>query len=481
MNRFKKLLRKQHGRRKAAIRLAIESLEDRAVPTTMMTSMTAHVAASAALSDKAGIMATMPGLMQIIDRAPAAAQSIGQLSNSPSSKATTAIGSETALDNAASDAAWIDTLMQQYSAAQGTGSKDRLGMLIETDGPTTASSLADRLQSQGQHEMKALHDALAAEGYSQHDLDRMFGRDTSSDMTLVLANLSRQDQTPSFLSQLPFLSVTGQDPIQIGSAHQIDPRTTEDADASTNKKPAPAPLITGTEEAKGADGSTKVTVDYKDGTKVQVTLPKGSDSATTNAPAGVSVNVQVSDGTIKSVTAMFPDGTGATIMWGNGAANSGPVVTIDWMPNKDGIARLHDDGLTGNVVNVGHVLHTGGTVWVIMPNPDAEDSRPVKPIPGVSGDTGLTPVGVGGAVDPMDPDHHHTVDIDKLARGIVTHAMSTVNPNPNGPSVGGDEGGGLPGYHGPVDYDNVHNIANVHPGGKPTIILGPPAGPKGGI
>ncbi|HEV3143035.1 MAG TPA: hypothetical protein VGZ47_04030 [Gemmataceae bacterium] len=488
MNLLGKHLWKHCGRRKAAIRLAVESLEDRAVPAGMMTSAAGHMATSALLSEKAAVLATMPDKMQIIDRAPAAAQAAGQLSHSPSSQANNAAGmtagAETALDTAASDAAWIDSLMQQYSAAQGAGGKDRLGNLIESEGPMMPSNLSDRLQTQGQQEMKAMHDALAANGFSQHDLDRIFGRDNQGGMNLVLANLGKQEGEPSYLSQLPFLSVTrGQDPIQVGATHAgIDPRTAEDGDAASAKPVSSA--VTGAEESKGKDGSTKVTVDYKDGSKVTVTLPNGSNSATVNAPNGVSATAQVSDGTIKSVTATLADGSKVTVMWDKGAGNDGGVATIDWHANGDGIARIYDgDGVVGNVLNLGHMLHTGGTIWVIssMPNPDAETSGPAKPIPGVSGDTGVTPVGVGGAVDPMDPDHHHAVDVDKLARGIVTHAMSTVNPNPNGPGVGGDAGGGLPGYHGPIDYDQVHNISNPHPGGKPTIVVGPPAGPKGGI
>jgi hypothetical protein len=439
-------------------------------------------------------------------------------------------------DTAGSDAAWIANLQQQLNQAQGSGGQDLVGTLIQVDSQA-ASTLADRILGEAGQAMTALRDALQTAGVSQHDLDRLFGGGgvgapasgganssvpfghsggggvSSSqggggrmpDSTAIGASpllqflFGSRDQADGWSSQLPFLSVTqGQDPIQVGAAHQgVDWRAADE----------PGPDCTGTKKLRGIDdqgggsaststdgsntgvtvtGSTtdaggNVTTTYSNGCNSTV-FPNGSWSKTCPVNGDGSTTVSVfSDGRIMieeredTFWGFGPSTDKITFLDEHGKVDAMIFSDSGWFGRGGSADLFYLDG-SGNISGHTHLDFNK------MPNPDGEDPRVAPAIAGVSDLRGPRSVGASGAADDMGfvPGAGRGGWMsDRLAQSMVAWLGSTVNPNPGGAGGNSGEGSGqLPvtglGPHGGDDPIGAAagGHGNVHPGGNPVIVFG---------
>ncbi|HEV3145599.1 MAG TPA: hypothetical protein VGZ47_17020 [Gemmataceae bacterium] len=532
MTLFGKKIGNKRRQRKAPIRLAVEYLEDRVVPAGNLTHMTSHLSVSPLVSEKAMLVAAMPGNMQDLGRAAATASSLAQLTHS--------INSQT--DN----------------GSQGTMGKDPLDKLVDWEQSNDATLKLSESISRAERSMEQLADALRAAGVSDHDIQRLLGQGggstpssdgASSSSTVhgagggsnsssiggggkmpsqqevdnspfLSALFNRQDDgSADWVQQLPFLSVTqGQDPIQVGSAYNVDPRTAVSGDATSqtyNEKTGVTTITykdgTATVDKDGnvtfhdADSTTQVTRGA-DGDTVVTTTPNGM--VFTDRPNGQSTIEGPNKVGGEHVTMTF-DSNGTLIAFGYKANDDSSERVYDmksgewtlriskgeideiWFnphdcsdktgscisyggkqPRPDGPIRPDPMGI-GQGPQHGFVITNPNYRKILqMPNPEADDHPPA-------------PAGIpdmGAKVELRDPDHSHSSNIDKFVGSIVGHINSKVNPAPD--SAGGhtDEATSVGnGYHvgiSPPEYDQLHSHLNSHPGGKPIdIIIGGP-GPK---
>jgi len=508
MNLFGKHFWNKCCRKKAAIRLGVESLEDRLVPAAMITSSASHLAASAALSEKAGLMATMPGQMQIIDRAQAAVH-------------VTAVQDQTSIASKVGLSSDVTSKIQ--GAASAIANLDKVHA-TQGDFPEEVDSASQLPPSQyyaflGQAQ-QALGRTIEQAGLSP---DRLAG-ESAANSWLNDAVFGSHDQSQDWLDQLPFLSaVQGQDPIQVGALHQsVDPRAAEDGDdSSAPKVVSQSPVENGNVTIKYSDGSAvKVskdgTVTYHDtDSTTQVTPGKDGDTVVTTSangmiftdrPDGVSIIESPPSASNQNVTVLAFDKNDSLIAKGYESPTgymvfdipSGEYTVLWHMGEIDEIRIGRPEAGEVNIMDVGsrgrpdHPLTPdpmgggqGQQSFIVVTDPNY---RKILQMPNPEGDgwqngSGEAPVGAKGVELFVENYHQFTeADVAKLVGRTVVGVQSTVNPNPDALSM--LDGAGAPHATGPIgDPPNeypVHN-GNVHPGGKPSIIFGPPAGPKGGI
>jgi hypothetical protein len=458
------------AQKSASLRLAVEALEDRLLPSGNVL--------GTVVPSSVDLAKTLSGSMRVAVSATAVSgQLASKVANQPASVA--ALGR---LDLAAKAAAGLAVLSRPLDA-QGAASVAMLG----------------------EQAMKDLREDLQAAGVSQHDLDRLFGQDFSSPLYESL--FARPDQEPSWMSQLPFLSATqGTNPIQVGSAYLADPRTAADAPSADDKSSSSDKVVS----QSLPDANNDVHVQYQSGKTVDVSsngtvTEHGTDGSTTEVTAGSggdTVVTRSADGTIFTDT---PDGVSVvqiprqdndgynilafdkndTLMAkGNEGSlesnifdiQSGQWTAVVHMGEIDAVYTARQGTATPNLsdpyVFVGFVVADPAYRKILeMPNPEAPEKQDI------SGQQWLLDKFVNSVTLPVS-ESKTKPDIGKFASRIAAGLMSTVNPNPEAPAVSGAEGSasnpliGL-GPHGgdPIgDEANVHT--NPHNGGNPVIVFG---------
>jgi len=476
MIRFGKKLSKTKARRKAPVQLSVEALEVRLVPAAHIGSATslaasaqlsahaimastptqmrntdqspAHLADSGQLSQKSSLSES-PAQMKNMDLAAASAHSLAQLSaNSPADSAAAKAGNEIVLDNvASSDAAAIDGLLQQYSAAQAAAGKDAIDKLIDWEDQTNPNMQPNVAIQQAEKAMSGLAAALRAAGVSDQDIQHLLGQASGNmpsqaeiaNSPFLQSIFDRQDQgSTGWMVQLPFLSVVqGQDPIQNGAPFEMDPRTEVGPHYDPNGK----------SQGTYGSGDGQFSV-WKNPDGTRWVIPPAGGSKETESIG------KDQDGREKYI--LVKDKNGAVVgvviipldKLGQDAKVEPPLVAPKQDQQKSDPPPQPKDAGTSKMPapdGVGSDEHSGGPIGI----PD-----------------------LGGQVEMRVSEYSRTTNVDKLVGSIVGHINSTVNPNPNAPSGGVDEGSFVPVHQGdPID-DHPLNNSNPHPGGKPTIVFG---------